>query len=250
MSLKLNIDVSEIAKAFKEISLEVEQDLQKAVGNLAAMTHAKVAELASQELHSSLKTLQKSLGFEEISPGVWVVSIDEKALWIEEGIEPNTDMKPGLLKNAKTSKDGHRYKVIPFDHGKAPSQMNPVAQQLVSEIRRGLEKANIPFKKIEKDANGSPKMGKLHTLDLGGPIPGKGNTPALQGLNIYQSKGKNGNIRRDILTFRTVTDGPGSAGKWIHPGFQGKEFLDRAFSWAEEKWNNEILPDVLKKWES
>lgn len=250
MALKINIDVAALAQEFKELALEVEQDLGKAVGDLAAMTHAKVAEMASAELHSSLKTLQDALGFEELTPGVWVVSIDEKAMFIEEGIDANFDMKPGLLKNAtKTSKDGHRYRSIPFDHGKGPAQMTPYAQSLVTQIKQTLRKENVPFKKIEKNSDGSPRIGKLHAFNIDSEKPTKNAShPALKGVTIYQSVTPSGNVRRDILTFRTVSDGPASNGKWIHPGMQAKHFLDRAYDWAMKEWETNVLPQILEKW--
>lgn len=249
MDLKINIDTASIASQFKELAMEVEQDLNKAVGNLAVVTHAKVAELASTELKSSLKTLKDNLGFAEISPGVWVVSIDEGALWIEEGIEQGMDIKPGLLKNnAKTSKSGSKYKIVPFDHGKAPSQLTPSALSIVSLLKEGLKQNKIPFKKIEKNSNGSPRLGKLHVLDIKSPIPGKGNTPSLKGVSIYQTMTKTGNVRRDILTFRTVSDSPASEGKWIHPGLEAKHFLEKSADWALNQWENIILPEILDKY--
>jgi len=250
MALKINLDLDKIADHFKELAYEVKQDLEKGVGSLAAMTHARVAEIASSELNSSRKEFQESLGFEEISPGVWVVSVDEKGLWVEEGIKPNTDMKEGLLREgAKTSKDGYKYKSIPFDHGKAPSQMTPYAKTLVSQIRYVLKKEGISFKKIENGPNGNPRLGKLHKLDIDSmPPTSRANTGALQGLTIYQSKNAAGNVRRDIMTFRTVSDGPKGQGKWIHPGMQAKKFLDRAAEWALKEWEEKILPEILKKY--
>jgi hypothetical protein len=248
-NLKIKIDTASIVAQFKELALEVEQDIHKGVANLAAITHAKVAEMASEQLKSSKKTFTDNLGFEEISPGIWVVSIDEDALWIEEGIEANKDMKPGLLKNAtKTSKDGFKYRSIKFEHSKAPSQMTGNAQMIVSQIKSNLKKEGISFKKIEKHPNGSPKVGKLHTFDWKGSVPGKGNTPQLKGVSIYQTLTKSGNVRRDILTFRTVSGGPASAGKWIHPGVEAKKFLDQAAEWGIKIWEDQILPEILSKY--
>lgn len=254
MSLKFHIDAAKIASQFKEFATEIEQDLKKSIANLAAITHAKVQEMASQELKSSRKEFLDSLGFEEIADGIWVVSIDESGLWREEGIEPNFDMKPGLLsKNAKISKKGNKYKIIPFDYGKAPSQTAPSAQVIVNAIRQNLKRENVPFKKIERNPDGSPKTGKLHTFNFGNPNgrlggPGRGTTPAMKGVSIYQTITKSGNVRRDILTFRTVSSGPGSEGKWIHPGSEAKKFLDRALEFSINEFENKILPEILEKW--
>jgi hypothetical protein len=254
MGLKFNIDAEGIAAEFKSWRMEVERDLSKAVANLAAITDAKVKEMASQELKTSRQPFLDSLGFEEVSPGVWVISVDESGLWIEEGIMANKDMKPDLLKkNFKTSKDGNKYKSIPFDYGKAPSTQSPSTQQVVSFLKQNLRKEKVPFKKIERNSDGSPKVGKLHEFDFGNPRgtmggPGKGNTPVLNGVSVYQTATKGGNVRRDILTFRTVSSGPGSQGKWLHPGLEAKKFLDRALAWAMTEWESKILPEVLEKW--
>lgn len=250
MNLKFNINVEDIVAQMGALKMEIEQDLHAAVANLAAVTHAKVLEMASNDLKTSFQTLSNNLGFDEIAPGVWVVSIDEKAFWIEEGIEAGKDMKPDLLKNANNvSKDGHRYRSIPFDHSKSPSKLTPYAQSLVTKIRSELKKRDIPFKKIEKTKEGSPRIGKLHSMNIASEKPtDRASHPALHGVSIYQSMGKNGNVRRDIMTFRTVSSGPGSEGKWIHPGSQPKHYLDKALEWAENEFNTNILPAILEKY--
>ncbi len=249
-NLKIKIDTDAIAKQFGNYALEIKEDLMKGVANLAAATKAHVVDQAQQELTSAtFMKFEKSVGMEDVVPGIWVVSIDEKALWIEEGLEPNFDMKPGLLKNAtKTSKDGYKYRAIPFDQGKSKSSSTGYEFNLRERVRTALKKENIPFKKIEKNPNGSPRIGLLHKLNLGGEIPGKGNTPVLQGVSVYQTLTKTGNVRRDIMTFRTVSDGPKSSGKWIHPGYDAKKFLDKAQTFAEKIWEEQMLPQILSKY--
>lgn len=245
-NLKFEIDAEAIAKEFAEFALEVEQDLNTAVANLAAITNAKVKEMAQKELHSTRQKYIDALSFAEISPGLWVVSLDESALWIEEGL-PEHDMRPDLLKNAKMSKNGIQYKVIPFNHSVAPSTLTQPAQEAQAFIKANLKKQGIPFKKIEVNADGSPKVGKLHSnLNFGGGTQGKGTSQRGDGVNIYQNKTASGSIRRDVMTFRTVTSK--SDGKWQYPGLDPKLFLDRAYEEALSLWESEILPDVLKRW--
>lgn len=267
MSLKINIDVVSLAAQFKELALEAQQELTRAVAGLATMTHARVAEQAADKLKTSLQTFQENLGFEEISPGIWVVSIDQPALWIEEGIEAGHDMKPDLLKNAKANAQGLRHKVIPFEPG-AASGLPPkgsigpqkrfasTATQIIQELKTGLRSVNklrkanglapVNMTTIEKNKDGSPRVGKLHEFDLPSDKPtANAKHPALKGLTIYQSKDeKTGNIRRDVLTFRTVSDNSPSD-SWIHPGYKGQKFLDEAANWALNEWENKILPDLL-----
>jgi len=241
MPLKFQIDVEGIAAQFKEYMLTVQEELKKSVENLATLTRTRIAEEASKDLHTTQKTYMDALSDpEEISPGVWVISLDEKALYIEEGIEPGKDMKPDLLK-------GRKSRVIPFRYDKVPSQNSSFTNGLIAEIRQNLKKQGVPFKKIEYNANGSPRVGKLHEFNLGGPVPGKGNTQALTRLSIYQ-KEKDGKVSREILTFRTVTDGAASAGKWIHPGLDAKKFMDKAMDLAMRDWEEQILPELMQKW--
>ncbi len=259
MAFKVQVDAAKIASVFAEWKEAVERDIKKSMGELAAITHAKVKDDASIGLKHSKVVGQymENLGWEAVSDGVWCVYLKEPALWIEDGIKPGTDMKPGLLK-------GKKYRVIPFRYDKGPTQnsddTNKVIDNIKSELRQqdiskkdpsfnknGNAMSKVPFKNIEYDKNGSPKVGKLHQFDFGGQRPGKGNTPQMNGLSIYQSV-KNGKARRDILTFRTVSSGPASEGKWIHPGFEGKKYLDAAADWALKEWENTILPGIIAKW--
>lgn len=255
--LKLVIDVQSIAAQLKEYALEVEQDLNKAAADLAILTKEKVNELASTELKTTADNFNKNVGTEEVSPGIWVVFINEEVLWQEEdGIVAGTDMKKALLSGEdpkhqiKTSKDGHKYRSIPFDHGKnTAAKASPKAAELVGQIKAFLKANNVPYKKIEKNSDGSNRLGKLHQFDIpSDPPTDRASTSALKGLSIFQTKTESGGVRRDIMTFRTVSNGPASADKWIHPGYQPKKFLDRAAEWAEKEWSDKILPEIMAKW--
>jgi hypothetical protein len=261
MALVIKIDAAGIAAQFKDLAREVEADLKKGVERLAVATHAKVGQMANAELNSSRKssrgqTEQKifndSLKFETVAPGVHVVGLADEALWIEEGIKPGTDMKPGLLASDKavTHKSGVKTLTIPFQHSATKAQtehMTDRAKNIISELRENLRREKVNYRKIERNEDGSPKLGRLQSFNFPSAIPGKGNTPALHGVSIYQSV-KNGNVRRDILTFRTVSSGSASQGKWIHPGKEGPKFFDRAFDWAKNEWETKILPEILDKW--
>jgi hypothetical protein len=253
MSLNLKFDIDSIANQFKEIALEVKNDLEKGVERLAAATNAHVHMEAEEKLSSAtLQKFNKSIGFENPAPGIWVVSVDEKGLWVEEGLPSGFDMKPGLLDSpkAKTSKRGFKYTVIPFDMGKSESKATGYEWTLRNKVKSELEKAGIPFKKIETLPSGKPRTGLLHRLDLGGDVLPGASTPVLQGLSIYQTVTKTGNVRRDIMTLRTVSGDPasGSASKWFHPGREGSKFLDSAAAWAEKEWTDTILPEIMEKW--
>jgi hypothetical protein len=246
--IKIDIDAASIAREFKEMALEVEQDLRKGVGRLAASMHAKILEDSQQQLHTSRKKYADALNrLEEITPGVYVIALDESALWIEEGLSENYDMKPGLLKNARTSSNGKKYRVIPFEHSKPASEMTGLAQAISRQAGRELKKRGLPFKKLEYGPDARPIVSDspLHKFDFVSAIPGRGNTPALKGLAIYQGMA-NGNVRRRITTFRTVSED--QIGKWIHPGVEAKHFFESASEWGFREWENVMLPEILEKW--
>lgn len=272
-SPRFDIDVAGMAAQFKEFAMEAEREFRQAVAGLAAMTHAHVAEEAKNKLHTSFKTFKDNLGFVEITPGIWVVSIDDPALWIEEGIEPGKDMKPDLLKDAAPGANGSRSKVIHFDHangktkGAGPDNTSQSSQSLdvTGQIRRelaaglkainrdlktqasaaGVKFQNITIKGIEKDSNGSPRVGKLHEFNLPSDKPtATSQHPALKGLTIYQTKRDDGSVRRDVLTFRTVSDNSDPQA-WHHPGYKGQKFLEEAETWARNEWDKNILPLLM-----
>lgn len=246
-NLRFFIDAEAIAAEFKELKEQVQQAIEKGVKQVASMTYAKTQELANSKLNSTRKMYLDNLDFEEVAPGVWVVSLDEPAMWIEEG-RKSGDMTEDLLrKNYKTAKDGSRYRAIPFHYSKGPSQTPISAQMFVNQIKSELKTRGIPFKKIERDENGSPRMGRIHLIKgIESLRPSaRASHGALSGLAIYQQKSKTGNVRRDILTFRMVSS-KHKGNKWIHPGYEAQKFMDEALEWASNVFDKEILPSILE----
>jgi hypothetical protein len=265
MALKFQIDTDSLVAQFKDFAFTVTEDLKKSMSNLATLTRTRIVEAAGRELHTTKKTYMDALSdAEEVTPGVWVISLDEKALFIEEGTDPKKlDMKPDLLK-------GRKHRVIPYHYDKGPKQNSNFTNAMVMEIRQTLKQDRkpslimkkgalqttnrTPFKQIEYNPNGSPRIGKLHEYNIQSPIPGKGNTPALTRLSIYQKEVKNAqtgkvSISRDILTFRTVTDGEASEGKWVRKSpLKARKFMDHAMDLATADWEQQILPELIEKW--
>lgn len=164
-----------------------------------------------------------------------------------------------------------KYLVVPFEHGKGKtaeggasgSAQNDLNSVLKSEMKR----RGIPFGKKEMNADGSPKLGKLHSFDINksplklhdgagqghGPVgevrQGKTGTPFLEGVNIYQTayKGKGGEdrVRKDIMTFRVVTSKQQGSGVWDHPGNDAMKFMEEGLEWARKEWETKISPEIL-----
>ena len=253
-NLKVNIDISALTQYLENFAKEVSIDLKKSIKALAVETHAHIKEDAQNKLHSFREKYLENLSPpEQIDDYLWVITLNPQAGWIEEGRPEPYDMKPGLLKDGKMFKDGHRYRVVPMNQAKMPSEMGPKKEAyekaMVGLVKQELRKRNIPYKKLEIDSKtGSPRIGKLHSFDIDSNVPGKGNTPQLHGLNIYQTKQKDGSVKRSITTFRTVTDKDDQKDKWIHPSVEAKDFFPKAKEWAEKEWESKILPTILDKY--
>lgn len=247
MNLKFFVNAEAIAKDFEDLKKEVEEAVTLGVKQVASMTYAKTQELAGQELKSTRETYMNSLKFEEVQKGIWVVSLDEKALFIEEGKAAGSMIPDLLRKNAKTAKDGSRYKVIPFDQGKSISKAPESSHMFLNQVKKELKQRGIPYKKLEFDKDGSPRIGRLHTIkDIESFRPSsRASFGALSGLTIYQTKTPGGKVKRDILTFR-VASSKHEGSKWIHPGLKAHKFMDEALSWAEGVFDKEILPAILE----
>lgn len=254
--IKVNLDISALTQYLNNFVKEISHDVKKSIGSLAKDTQTHIKEEAQNKLHSMRERYLESLSpAEQMDEYLWVITLNSKSSWIEEGRPEPYDMKPGLLKDGKTSKDGHKYRVVPMNQGKAPTEMSSgnqgYEQNMVNKVRAELKKKGIPYKKLEIDPRtGSPRIGKLHSLDINSYIPGKGNTPQLHGINIYQTKQKDGSVKRSITTFRTVTDKDDQKDKWIHPPVEAKNFFQEAKTWAEREWEEKILPALMMKYES
>lgn len=260
-NLKAKIDLAPLAKYLENFAKELVKDLNKGVEGLAKSTYANIKEQAQNNLHSFREKYLESLSPpEQIDSLLWVITLNSGAAWIEEG-RSQWDMKGepgrwGLLKKPtgivkEGPNKGKAYRIIPMDQAKKPTDMTVAKgeyeKSMVSMVRAELKKRDIPYRKLELDSKtGSPRIGKLHSFDIPSNIPGKGNTPQLHGINIYQQPNKKtGVIERKITTFRTAIEGDG---KWMHPGVEAKGFFEIAKRFAEHEWETKWLPEILEKY--
>jgi hypothetical protein len=213
--ITVSLDLSGVEEAVRELK-EFQAEVQSKASDLAAQTHLHIKEQVQQRLNTRREMYDDALSsVQEVGPGIWVITLDKKAAWIEEGMEPHS-MVDALLKNgAKTAKDGSKYKVIPFDQGKGGATTTAGQAMLNTALRQELKKRNIPYKAVERHPDGSPKTGLLHKLNIldkpqrpeasaGKPGFGKGpvgevmqgpnaqggsggGTALLQGVRIYQT---------------------------------------------------------------
>jgi hypothetical protein len=245
--IKIDVDMSGLS-GLTVLDSNLQKEVELAGQKLVVATYARITEQVGLQLHSSRNTYLQALKYTQTSGNTWVISLGNEAMWIEEGIPPNTEMIDKTLKGASS-------KIIPFNHSKTAQDRTIAQASLVKTLAKELKRKKIPFDKIERDPSGKPKSGKLHSFDIV-----KKNVPKsrftgrsyLQTVNIFQQQTKDakGNqmTQRSIFTFRTMTQAQKGSGMWVNKkGFVAKKFLDDAAQWAQDNWDNEILPALLKR---
>jgi hypothetical protein len=264
--LYLNLDLSKIAQIGDDLKDAADKAMKEAVRRLTTATHAHILEEAEQRLKSTRQKYVDALKFEQVNEETWFVSLDPSAFFIEEGM-PSHEMIDDLLKQGrpkpgggsgpkgsiKTAKDGSRYRVIPFEHSKGPSQQTPMQTSLTNMVKGEMKSRGIPYGKVEKNAAGQPKTGLLHSFDVvkrGGAAPptSKAGISLLQGVRVYQTKVKDKQgketVKRGVFTFRIVSSKHKGSGRWVHPGIEARHFMDKAFDWAVKEWESKIGPET------
>lgn len=263
--LLVNLDLSKLINVTEALETEAKKALQQAGNELSAATYAYIADKASEKLHSRRMLFLESLSHHQVDENTWVVNLDAKAVWIDEGMAPHSQL-PALLNSpkAKVSADGSRYTVVPFRHGPAGKDaMTPAQATLLATVKSELRKRKIPYAKIEKDEKDNPKLGKLHSFNIGnkptklthgrgmgaGPFgqvaQGPTGIPLLQGISIYQTKGNRGGTKRSIMTFRVASEKHVGKGRWDHPGLEATHLMDDGAKWAAEEWEKRIAPQIV-----
>ena len=264
-----NLDLGPIVGMVKNLDSSVRKAMNDAARDLTAQTHAHILEQVQSKLHSTREKYVKALSFKQVDADTWVIELDKDAMFIEEGLKPNTDMLDGLLKSskAKTAKDGSRYIVVPFQHNKGATQQTPAQTTLTNTIKSEMKKRKIPYGKLETGADGKPKTGLLHSFDImkqpiktapgagsgHGPIgavkQGPTGIPHLQGVRVYQTKVKDAkgkeSVKKSIMTFRVASSKMKGQGRWVHPGLEAKKFLDEAADWALKEFETRIRDQIL-----
>jgi hypothetical protein len=268
----LHVDVGDLLGLI-DAKDKVELAARDAIKDLAAQTHAHIVEQVQSKLHSTREKYLDALSIQQVSDDVWVINLDAKAMWIEEGMGPHS-MVDDLLKSpkAKTAKDGSKYMSVPFQHNVKPTVSTSAQKSLTDTIKAEFQRRKIPYGKIETDAAGNAKKGLLHSIDIktaptktanvpgqgrgpvGQPMQGHTGTPFLKGIKVYQKDvtdkaGKTKTVK-SIMTFRTVSSKHRDSEKWVHPGLEPRNFFEEAQDWAmktfEEKLKSQIFISIEK----
>jgi len=263
MSLKLKISAEDVVDSIREktdaVADRIRKDLQQASKQLGKGAVQEAEKISSEKLSSSLdKIYRENIYMEQISDNVVEIGVREEALWIENGRKGGF-MDELLTTNAKISKDGDRYKVIPMEKDMSPQKGANSGQEHITELKTFFKKQGMPYSKTRSlalDENGSPRIGKINSFDIKNMRDKNKKSVQslsknLQGISVYQNKNpKTGKVERNIMTFRVISEKSEELGKWNHPGRKGEKILKDTFEWVEKTWQSQVLPDLKRKYES
>src|ERR1035437_4529475 len=139
--MKINGDWDGLAAQLEKIKQELIKDFETSLKGLASATRAHIVEEVKGKLPKwdQETYLDNLTTFEQISEGIWEITLKERAVGIDDG-RPAWDMKGppgGLLYTQKDGKGeiktvmgdgpnkGKKYRVVPFQQGKSSESLNP-----------------------------------------------------------------------------------------------------------------------------
>ena len=249
MGKQVVFDVRESAerlgKDLENLAPAMESALSEAIRGVAESAYATIMSRAQSELNGTRQDYIKSLNFNDLGDGSYLISLDgEWANALESG-QASYDMREKLLKSnkivevgsragqpwvqhSKPGKDGktHKYAHVPFE--KQPFANAGAAGNMADAIQalKGVNaKGNLQkLTKVFKGLDGKALEGRVATAH-----PGSVSDSRLQDLVKYQSlsinsKGKE-TVRSTYISFRTISE----IGKpWIQPARTGLGLFDDA----------------------
>lgn len=276
MAFRLTINVTALAEHLNTTIDRVRERARQEVENLSISTHAFIVAKAQQELPPFLRDKflgkdNKNVRWVKVSDSIWVVEIDESVAYISEG-RPKVFMSWLLNNNpkAKTAKDGSRYAHIPMTQARhtqgGRDKFNNPKAAYEAIVRKTMQDNGLNLKKIEKNPDGSPKIGILHRLNVMEPgdqsqFPGMYSKPRteemarqiglpahsgifhLKGLAIIQRTNERGKVVREAVTFRTISSKHEAEGRWMAPEVPAFKFEESARAYAEAQWS-QILKSI------
>jgi hypothetical protein len=281
---RLKVDASEIAAKISQTKEVVETKLKPAIENLSIATHAFIVNKANETFKDSKFKREYYLGLNlprneaqkesthderidntakhvrwiKLSNNIWMVELDEKATWLEEGREP-TFMGEWLLKpgssGVKTAKDGSSYRVIPFKQTQGNKQAEGAKPLFAELVKKQAKRQGISLRNIERDESGAPKLGTLHKLRM---IPTStqekapslfsrprteeqaaetglkphGGIYKLEGAVVVQRKNKKGKVKRETVVFRVISSKHKAENRWMYPKVTAANIFPQAYDWA------------------
>ncbi len=248
----LSFDLSELEREFNFFK-DITKHLSDSLENLAAEAYERAVQIANEKLTSRRADYLGALKFyKDKANDVYVIELNQSAMWIEEGIHLH-NMKQTHLK-------GKDSVIIPFNHNKnIPSMMSSKQQQTYGEIKSFLRKQKVSLTKPIKDTSGAPILsspGNVKPAASFNKIPSKtvskkSGESVLNRMQIYQheTKDKQGNskISKTMITFRTLSKNSKDS-EWNVPAQDGVLILDRVYDFILQNYQEILmksLPDLI-----
>ena len=245
--IEVKLIADELGKDIEKIAPHVEQELHRAVENLAnAAYSAIIARVQGMSMDpKNRKDYLRALKFRKVDDSSWMIFLDGS--WpnqLEEGYGPYS-IKDQLLKSEKTvavgsrsgepwvrtSSKGEKFAAVPFEH--KPFSGEKMAGDLATDLEKILVKNRSgkeqSITKIFKDLGGKPISGKVASIK---EVPGH---PNLAGLTKYQQVSDSGKVSGIYMTYRTVSE---SSSGWQHPGHKGYQLFKEAENYVEQELKN------------
>jgi hypothetical protein len=242
--------LASLNKDIKDFTEDMIQRAKQGVQVLAAQTHGLVLERAQSQLKSRRSTYVKAVGIQKISSSaddeIWSVSLERSAQWIEDGL-PQRNMISKFLASpkAKTTKDGGKMLVIPFEHSKAPSEMSLAQSKLADLVRVGMKENG--YNKTINGPDGHPKVGRVGSFNIANGPKSRHGTDILKGVTVYQRavKTESGKtmIKKDVMTFRIVSSKQKSP-MWDYPQLPPADIFGQVEKEVDVMWSK-IVKDMV-----
>ena len=277
INFSMIVNAQEVAATLNQQTEALIPRLRQEIERLSVSAHAFVINHAQAKLHG--ETLNTFLGKDnrnirwmKVDDNIWVVEIDESVRHIEEGAS-RVFMEWLLTKNpkAKRAKDGSMYARIPISNarfgGPGQNAVNDRRPDLAAMVRNEMKSNKISLKRIEKNSDGTPKLGILHKISPQMPGPQSqfptlysmprnhemaaltglkphGGIPLTKGTLIVQRIGKHGKEKgkliREAVTFRTISSKHKAEGRWFTPAKDGLKSLQAAYEYSLKEWDKTV----------
>ena len=241
----IKVIADELGKSLSNLPNHIENEVNRAVGELAHATHAGLitqVQAMSRDPKNRMDYLN-GLDLNKIGNNAWVITLDgEWANKLEEGFA-SYSIKDVLLRSKKmvsvgsragqpwvrTAKDGHKWAVVPFEH--KPYSGEKKSGDLLTDLKKLRAKNRSgemqPFLDTFKDRAGNPLQGKVAVADV--PL-----NKNLQGLTKFQHTYEK-TTSSVYMTFRIVSE---KSNGWQHPGFRGYQLFKQAEIEVERELKN------------
>lgn len=272
-----------LASAVGTISGAMGSEIDRGMSKVSQQAFEKAKDLAAMRLYTTKQEFIDALSVERLGMHVYAIRLDASAAHLDQGYE-RFDMKPGLLAgpvntdpNSKggirVSKDGYKYRAIPFEQTSAPKNESHPQNQRKTQIGQAGESTmgaqSAIFDAIKKVGNSFSKQmgqsndgtrwsfsknefnshvgnftmadGSQKTANFGRPI-----SKNMDGLKHVASKSASGKVKSAYMTFRIVSENPKSASKFWHPGFKGVHILEDVQRWTEEAFSR-MVEEIFSK---